>query len=332
MDAIRTLERQALEAHRAGQRWNAAWQEHGAGVCRGEPHSRSRFGRLVRRALALPTSGHDEQRPMPTNRLVAGCPNSLRRKAKSSAGEPVRPALAATPCRPAYAQPSWLAQMPNPMETRRRPASNRTDGSMKSHPSLTRIGPARIHEAGRERPQPERQQLAVYSRYMGQSQLPSRLGLFTPVGRNRARTAKTRPSGLCELQGVLGVLGVVRGDRQRWAGWNGRPWRQVVGPAQHCPSERMPRGRCGTNVGRTGDKLGKIRVAKGRKSGSRTHASLAHRPCGPPTRCNNAVLRGVVQFRQCPFVAPGTGSAGRGPPRPFGAPLDFLEKLRSARD
>jgi len=69
MTTIRHLERAALAAHRAGQRWNDFWAEHGAAVCRTEPQSRQRFGRLVRRLLALVTTGRDEQRRLPTGLL-----------------------------------------------------------------------------------------------------------------------------------------------------------------------------------------------------------------------------------------------------------------------
>ena len=58
MNTIKQLERSAIRAHARGVGWNDFWQEHGAKVCRAEPHDRQRFGRLVRRLLALLTSGN----------------------------------------------------------------------------------------------------------------------------------------------------------------------------------------------------------------------------------------------------------------------------------
>jgi hypothetical protein len=57
MNAIRPLERAAVDCHRAGTGWTNFWAEHGAAVCQAEPHNRQRFGRLVRRLLALVVAG-----------------------------------------------------------------------------------------------------------------------------------------------------------------------------------------------------------------------------------------------------------------------------------
>jgi hypothetical protein len=63
---VRTLESAALRAHRRGIGWTDFWQEHGAAVCQAEPHNRQRFQRLVRRLLALVSSGDlDGQQPIP---------------------------------------------------------------------------------------------------------------------------------------------------------------------------------------------------------------------------------------------------------------------------
>ena len=51
------LERAALSAHAAGLSWATFWQEHGAAVCRAEPHDKRRFARLVRKLLALVSAG-----------------------------------------------------------------------------------------------------------------------------------------------------------------------------------------------------------------------------------------------------------------------------------
>jgi hypothetical protein len=56
---VKHLERQALAAHQDGQTWATFWEQHGAAVCRAEPHNRQRFGRLVRRLLHLLTSGEE---------------------------------------------------------------------------------------------------------------------------------------------------------------------------------------------------------------------------------------------------------------------------------
>jgi hypothetical protein len=62
--AERTLERAALAAHQAGQTWADFWTEHGAAVCRAEPHSPQRFQRLVRRLLGLVVSGDTSGQPV----------------------------------------------------------------------------------------------------------------------------------------------------------------------------------------------------------------------------------------------------------------------------
>jgi hypothetical protein len=54
---VRDLERHALDAHCRGDTWGTFWTEHGAAVCRAEPNDRDHFARLVRRLLALVTSG-----------------------------------------------------------------------------------------------------------------------------------------------------------------------------------------------------------------------------------------------------------------------------------
>jgi hypothetical protein len=54
---IMQSESAAVAAHRAGLSWSQFWTEHGAAVAQAEPHSRQRFGRLVRRLLALLVSG-----------------------------------------------------------------------------------------------------------------------------------------------------------------------------------------------------------------------------------------------------------------------------------
>jgi hypothetical protein len=54
---VKHLERAALVAHQAGLPWSDFWQEHGAAVCRAEPHNRQRFQRLVRMLLHLVASG-----------------------------------------------------------------------------------------------------------------------------------------------------------------------------------------------------------------------------------------------------------------------------------
>jgi hypothetical protein len=65
VNAIRTLERRAVDAHRAGDTWTQFWDRHGGEVCRAEPHHRQRFQRLVRRLLALVASGDcDGQEPI----------------------------------------------------------------------------------------------------------------------------------------------------------------------------------------------------------------------------------------------------------------------------
>jgi hypothetical protein len=58
MNAIRSIERAALDAHRAGDTWTMFWEQHGAEVCAAEPQDRQRFARLVRRLLSLVTSGN----------------------------------------------------------------------------------------------------------------------------------------------------------------------------------------------------------------------------------------------------------------------------------
>ncbi len=58
--AINHLERAALDAYRHGDTWTMFWEQHGAEVCRAEPHDRQRFVRLVRRLLALLVSGNDD--------------------------------------------------------------------------------------------------------------------------------------------------------------------------------------------------------------------------------------------------------------------------------
>jgi hypothetical protein len=70
MNAIRTLERHAVRSHRRGIGWSQFWTEHGAEVCRAEPHDRRKFGRLVRRLLSLLISGNcDGQQPIPVGML-----------------------------------------------------------------------------------------------------------------------------------------------------------------------------------------------------------------------------------------------------------------------
>jgi hypothetical protein len=54
---VRKLETAAVAAYAAGDAWTTFWEHHGAAVCRAEPHDRHRFARLVRRLLALVTSG-----------------------------------------------------------------------------------------------------------------------------------------------------------------------------------------------------------------------------------------------------------------------------------
>ncbi len=60
MNAIRTLERHALDAHRAGIGWAAFWDQHGAAVCQAEPYNRGRYRRLVGRLLSLVVAGDED--------------------------------------------------------------------------------------------------------------------------------------------------------------------------------------------------------------------------------------------------------------------------------
>ena len=55
---VTQLERTAIDAHQAGMTWGQFWDQHGAAICAAEPHDRQRFTRLVRRLLALLTSGN----------------------------------------------------------------------------------------------------------------------------------------------------------------------------------------------------------------------------------------------------------------------------------
>lgn len=55
--STKQLERSAIRAYARGVGWSEFWAEHGGAVCRAEPHNRQRFQRLVRRLLALLTSG-----------------------------------------------------------------------------------------------------------------------------------------------------------------------------------------------------------------------------------------------------------------------------------
>ena len=56
---VQALERAAIDAHARGIGWSDFWEQHGVEVCAAEPQDRQRFARLVRRLLALLTSGND---------------------------------------------------------------------------------------------------------------------------------------------------------------------------------------------------------------------------------------------------------------------------------
>jgi hypothetical protein len=63
--AEQALERHAIAAHARGERWATFWQAHGEQVRQCEPYNRQRYHRLVRRLLALLTSGDtDGQQPV----------------------------------------------------------------------------------------------------------------------------------------------------------------------------------------------------------------------------------------------------------------------------
>ena len=65
MNAIRVLERRAIDAHARGDGWETFWQEHGAQVRAAEPYRRNAYHALVRRLLALVVSGDtDGQEPI----------------------------------------------------------------------------------------------------------------------------------------------------------------------------------------------------------------------------------------------------------------------------
>jgi len=53
----RTLERAAINAHRQGTTWRAFWREHVEDIRRAEPYDSQKYHRLVKRLLALVTSG-----------------------------------------------------------------------------------------------------------------------------------------------------------------------------------------------------------------------------------------------------------------------------------
>ena len=55
--AIRTLERRALDAPRAGLGWAQFWASNGHAIRDVEPYHRGRYRRLVNRLLALVVSG-----------------------------------------------------------------------------------------------------------------------------------------------------------------------------------------------------------------------------------------------------------------------------------
>jgi hypothetical protein len=57
MNAIRTLERAALAAHRRGTGWATFWQEHAQAIRQAEPWDRGRFRTLVNRLMHLVASG-----------------------------------------------------------------------------------------------------------------------------------------------------------------------------------------------------------------------------------------------------------------------------------
>ena len=59
-EQVENLETAAVAAHNRGDTWTMFWEQHGAEVCRAEPHDRERFALLVRRLLAIVTSGDDD--------------------------------------------------------------------------------------------------------------------------------------------------------------------------------------------------------------------------------------------------------------------------------
>ena len=63
---VKQLESSAVAAHARGERWGDFWSQHGAEVCRAEPHDRRRFARLVRRLCILVAAGDlDGAEPVP---------------------------------------------------------------------------------------------------------------------------------------------------------------------------------------------------------------------------------------------------------------------------
>jgi hypothetical protein len=58
-NAVKKLEKAAIQAHEQGTTWAAYWEQYGNDARRLEPYSRKRFRKLVDRLLCLLTSGDD---------------------------------------------------------------------------------------------------------------------------------------------------------------------------------------------------------------------------------------------------------------------------------
>jgi hypothetical protein len=57
---VRTLERNAIQAHHRDESWSMFWANHGDAIRRAEPWNRSRFNALMRRLLSLVVSGDSD--------------------------------------------------------------------------------------------------------------------------------------------------------------------------------------------------------------------------------------------------------------------------------